>query len=109
MLLKADQPSDKSYWISVGSQYRKGAPSGYGVLKYSTGGGSNPDPANIVTPGAVADKKWKTDGALSGGSGSQYMARQRGSPRVLCVVVRQRVWQLTCHDLTACLIVCFAA
>ena len=71
MLLKADQPSDKSYWISVGSQYRKGAPSAYGVLKYSTAGSSSPNPANIVTPGAVADKKWKTEGGwvVIGGTG----------------------------------------
>jgi hypothetical protein len=63
VLLKADQPSDRTYWISVGSQYRKGAPSGYGVIKYSGGSSSGPDPATIVTPAAVVDKKWTTDGA----------------------------------------------
>lgn len=63
VLLKADQPSDRTYWISVGSQYRKGAPSGYGVVKYSGGSSSGPDPANIVSPAAVVDKKWTTDGA----------------------------------------------
>lgn len=63
VLLKADQPSDRTYWISVGSQYRKGAPSGYGVIKYSGGSSSVPSPANIVTPGAAVDKKWTTEGA----------------------------------------------
>lgn len=62
MLLKADQ-APGSYWLSVGSQYRKGAPSAYGVLRYSTAAaGSTPNPANIVTPAAVADRKWSTEG-----------------------------------------------
>lgn len=64
MLLKADQ-SAGAYWISVGSQYRKGAPSGYGVLRYSSASsGSSPNPANIVQPAAAVDRKWSTQGEL---------------------------------------------
>jgi hypothetical protein len=62
VLLKAGQPSDRAYWISVGSQYRKGAPSGYGVLKYSGGSSSAPNAGDIVTPAAAVDKKWTTEG-----------------------------------------------
>lgn len=62
VLLKADQDSSRSYWISVGSQYRKGAPSAYGVLRYSGSSSSEPPAANIVSPADVVNKKWTTDG-----------------------------------------------
>lgn len=62
MLLTADQSPDQTYWISVGSQYRKGAPSAYGVLKYRGGSSSEPPAANIISPADVVDKKWTTDG-----------------------------------------------
>lgn len=56
MLLKADQPLG-SYWISVGSQYRKGAPSGYALLRYQ-GRSKAANASNIIQPGAVANMKW---------------------------------------------------
>lgn len=56
VLIKADQAAG-AYWISVGSQYRKGAPAGYGVLKYK-GSGGKPNPANIIQPGPFVDRKW---------------------------------------------------
>ena len=60
VLLTANKPAG-TYWISVGSQYRKGAPSGYGILRYSNAAaGSTPNPANIVQPDAVVDRKWST-------------------------------------------------
>jgi len=46
----------------VASQYRKGAPSAYGVLKYTsltTGVALNP--ANIVSPAAAVGKRWSVD------------------------------------------------
>ena len=52
MLLKADQVPG-NYWISVHSQYRTGAPSGYAVLHYSKWAKDTlprtptPQPANV--------------------------------------------------------------
>jgi L-ascorbate oxidase len=46
VIIKADQPAG-SFWISVGSQYRKGAPSGFGILRYK-GSSQAPEAANIM-------------------------------------------------------------
>lgn len=63
LLLKADQAAG-SYWISVGSQYRKGAPAGYAVLKYK-GSKSNPNPANIIQPGPFEKLKWNVSNFMA--------------------------------------------
>eukprot|EP00879_Flechtneria_rotunda_P031612 GHRR01034549.1.p1 GENE.GHRR01034549.1~~GHRR01034549.1.p1 ORF type:complete len:321 (+),score=110.97 GHRR01034549.1:649-1611(+) len=63
VLLKADQAVG-SYWISVGSQYRKGAPAAYAVLKYE-GSKAQPNPDNIIQPGPFVNKKWNTTTTLS--------------------------------------------
>jgi L-ascorbate oxidase len=55
--LKASQAAG-SYWISVGSQYRKGAPATYAVLKYKNSKSGGPNPANIVQPGPFDKLKW---------------------------------------------------
>lgn len=39
------------------SQYRKGAPSVYGILRYEVSK-APPSPADIIKPGAIVDKKW---------------------------------------------------
>ncbi|KAF6252743.1 Cupredoxin [Scenedesmus sp. NREL 46B-D3] len=50
----------KAYWINVGSQHRKGAPSAYGILRYE-GAAESPDPSQIIQPGPMADKKWPAE------------------------------------------------
>lgn len=56
VVLKANQAAG-SYWVSVGSQYRKGAPATYAILKYKNSK-SGPNPANIVQPGPFDKLKW---------------------------------------------------
>lgn len=39
------------------SQYRKGAPSAYGIYRYESSK-ATPDPSQIIQPGPMADRKW---------------------------------------------------
>jgi hypothetical protein len=39
------------------SQYRKGAPSAYGIYRYESSK-APPDPSTIIQPGPMVDKKW---------------------------------------------------
>ncbi len=50
MLLTADQPA-ANYWITVASQFRVGAPAGYGVLSYA--GAPNATAATLPTTPAL--------------------------------------------------------
>lgn len=63
VLLKADQASG-SYWISVGSQYRKGAPAVYGTLKYKSTK-STAIPTTIIQPGPFDTRKWNISNLMS--------------------------------------------
>ncbi|KAF8065871.1 L-ascorbate oxidase [Scenedesmus sp. PABB004] len=58
VLLKANQPVGR-YWISVASQYRKGAPATYAVLQYE-GSTTPPNPVTALQPGPAVDLKWNT-------------------------------------------------
>ena len=52
VLLKADHPS-RTYFITVASQYRAGAPYGYGFLRYSNASASDLPPTPTVQSGTV--------------------------------------------------------
>lgn len=58
----------------MGSQYRKGAPSAYGMLKYTTTGVAL-NPANIVSPAAAVGKRWSIDSEYLWVGGSLAEAR----------------------------------
>lgn len=67
VLIKPNQAgvdTSKSYWINVGSQYRKGAPSAYGIYRYESSK-ATPDPSQIIQPGPMADRKWNTSVTMS--------------------------------------------
>lgn len=79
VLLRANQAAG-SYWISVGSQYRKGAPAGYAVLKYKNSQ-AQPNPANIIQPGPFDKLKWNVSDFMSFKPNSLLLAADNKSKR----------------------------
>eukprot|EP00775_Hariotina_reticulata_P013380 gene13380-13507_t len=71
------------YWISVGSQYRKGAPAGYAYLTYREATTSPPRVDGFYQPEQLNDKKWSQDVIMSFTPNSALLRPRNGSPVTL--------------------------